>query len=144
MTMIEAVRNYVKTFPGVTGERINVDFLPEEAQKYSVDVVPSQSVVKWFVDGSSIRQFIFIVASRMFYGKEVRQQLDNLGFFEEFESWISENSRSGVLPELTGGRVSKKMDVSTSGYVFMPGEDTARYQIQCRLEYYQPAKLEDE
>lgn len=143
MTMIESIRNYIKTFPGVTGERLNVDFLPEKAQKYSVDVVPVQSVVKWFVDGSSIRQFSFIVASRMFYGKEIRQQLDNLGFFEDFERWITENSRKGTFPTLTGGRVPRRMEVTTSGYVFMPGEDTARYQIQGRIVYYQPAELEE-
>ena len=141
MTIIESVRNYIKTFPGVTGERLNVDFLPEDAQKYAIEVVPSQSVVKWFVDGSSTRQFIFIMASRMFYGREIRQQIDNLGFFESFEEWIDSNSRSGVLPVLSGGREAKKIAVTTSGYVFMPGEDTARYQIQCRLEYYQPAQL---
>ena len=139
MTVIESVREYIRTFPGVSGERLNVDFLPEEAQSYSVDVIPSAETIKRYVDGSSIRQFLFVFASRTYYGPEIRQQIDNIGLFESFSRWLDTNTQKGIFPLLDGGREPRKIEVTTSGYAFSPGEDTARYQIQCRLEYFQPA-----
>ena len=139
MTIIEAVRDWLKTCPSLTGERLNVDFLPEEAVAYSVDVTPANPVVKSYIDGGSLRQFLFVFATRAWYGDHVRQQLDNLGLFEGFADWVDAQNRARTIPDLGEGRRAKKLEVTTSGYVFAPGTDTARYQIQCRLLYEQDA-----
>ena len=139
MTIIEAVRNFLKTCPILTGGRLNVDFLPEEAVTYSVDVTPVTPIVKSYITGDSLRQFAFVFATRAYYGDHIRQQLDNLGLFEAFADWLEEQNRIRSFPDLGDGRKVKKLEVSTSGYVFAPGTDTARYQIQCRLLYEQDA-----
>lgn len=139
MTIIEAVRDFLKTCPVLAGGRLNVDFLPEEALTYSVDVTPVNPVVKSYICGGSLRQFAFVFATRAFYGEEIRQQLDNLGLFESFADWLESRSRARDFPELGEGRAGKKLEVTTSGYVFAPGADTARYQIQCRFLYEQDA-----
>lgn len=139
MTILESVREYIKTFPPLSEREINVDYLPGDAQSYSVDVVPSEEILRQYVDGSSIRQFSFMVAVRNTYGQTVRQQLDNIGFFEEFTKWLERNAENGIFPELTDGRVSRGIAVSASGHAFETSTDTARYQLQCRLEYFQPA-----
>lgn len=137
MTIIEAVRTYLATCPLLTGGKLSVDFLPPEAATYSVDVVPVQPIVKRYVDGSSKRQFLFVLATRAYYGAHVRQQIDNLCFFEDFEEWVGGQNRAHSYPNLGEGRTGQKLEVTTSGYVFAPDTDTARYQIQCRLSYYQ-------
>lgn len=142
MTMIEAVRTYIQSFPALSKNQINVDFLPEKVKTYSVDVIPCKEFVRWYADGSSIRQFLFVFATRAFYGAEIRQQLDNLGLFEDFANWIESNQRKRIFPKLPDGKEPQKIEVSTSGYAFLPGGNTARYQIQCRLEYFQPAGKE--
>lgn len=88
MTIIEAVRKYLEGCPLLNGGKLNVDFLPEEAATYSVDVVPVKPVVKAYLDGSSKRQFLFAFATRAYYGDHIRQQLDNLCLFEAFEEWV--------------------------------------------------------
>ena len=70
-------------------------------------------------------------------GEFVRQQLDNLCFFEEFAEWLDKQNRTRSFPDLGDGRNARKLEVTTSGYVFAPDTDTARYQIQCRLSYFQ-------
>lgn len=139
MTIIEAVRDFLKTCPILTGERLNVDFLPEEAMAYSVDAVPASPVVKSYIYGGSLRQFVFVFATRAYYGDHVRQQLDNLGLFETFAGWVDAKNRARSFPDLGSGRTPKQLEVTTSGYVFAPGTDSARYQIQCRLLYEQDA-----
>lgn len=144
MSIIEAVRDDLKACPILTGERLNVDFLPEEAVSFSVDVTPVNPVVKKYIDGGSLRQFSFVLASRALYGEELRQQLDNLGLFEDFSDWIEAQNRARRFPDLGTGRRVTRLEVTTSGYVFAPGVNAARYQIQCRMQYEQAADYEKE
>lgn len=137
MTIIESIRKYLEGCPLLNGGKLNVDFLPEEATACSVDVVPVKPVVKAYLDGSSKRQFLFVFATRAYYGDHIRQQLDNLCLFEAFEEWLDQQNRARSFPDLGEGRTVQKMEVTTSGYVFAPDTDTARYQIQCRLSYFQ-------
>ena len=46
MSIIEAVRSFLRTCPLLAGERLNVDFLPEEAKTYSIDVVPCRAILE--------------------------------------------------------------------------------------------------
>ncbi|MEG0764407.1 MAG: hypothetical protein RRY65_00075 [Pseudoflavonifractor sp.] len=137
MTIIDAVRTYLSTCPLLAGGKLNVDFLPPEAATYSVDVVPAKPVLKQYLDGSSNRQFLFVLATRTYYGAHIRQQVDNLGFFEDFEQWLAAQNKNKHFPDMGKDRTGRKLEVTTSGYVFAPDLDTARYQIQCRLSYYQ-------
>lgn len=137
MTIIEAVRKYVETYPALSGSKLNVDFLPPDAATYSVDVVPAKSVVRSYLDGSTVRQFLFVLASRSYWGADIRQQVDNLHFFEDFEDWIGAQNRARRFPDLGEGRTAQKLEVVTSGYAFAQDTGLARYQIQCKLTYYQ-------
>lgn len=137
MTIIESVRQFIATYQGLDGDRLKIDFLPAKAASYSVDVVPAKTVVKQYLDGSSLRQFLFVLASRTHYGPEIRQQIDNIGFFEDFSGWLETQNRKRIYPDLGEGRVVRKMEVSTSGYAFAPGTETARYQIQCKIIYFE-------
>lgn len=137
MTIIEAVRKYLQTCPVLSDGKLNVDFLPQDAAAYSVDVVPVNPIMKKYLDGSSIRQFLFVFATRAYYGEHIRQQLDNLCLFENFEDWIDRQNACKNFPELGEQKQAKKIEVTTSGYVFEQETETARYQIQCRLTYYQ-------
>lgn len=133
MTLIETMRDFVRGYPPLAGGRPNIDFLPPEAASYSVDAEPIKSEVKRYLDGSSVRQFAFVLATRTYYGETVRQQIDNLAFFEGFEAWLARQP----LPDLGEGRTARKLEVTTSGYAFAQETDTARYQIQLKLTYFQ-------
>ena len=136
MTIIEAIRGYLGTCPLLRDGKLNVDFLPADASTYSVDVVPVKPIVKRYRDGSTVRQFLFVLATRAYYGTLIRQQLDNLAFFEGLGEWVEEQARAKSFPDLGAGRTPQRLEVTTSGYVFAPESDTARYQIQLRLEYF--------
>lgn len=137
MTIIESIRKYLSNCPLLMDGKLNVDFLPPEAASYSVDVTPVSPVVKSYLDGSSVCQFAFVLATRTYYGVDIRQQIDNLGFFEKFSNWIEDQNHNRNWPDLGNGKKAQKLEVTTSGYVFAPETDTARYQIQCKLTYFQ-------
>lgn len=138
MTIIEGVRDWLKGYPGLKDGRLNVDFLPEKARSWSVDVVPCKEVVKAYLDGSAVKQFLFVVASRDFHGADLKQNTGNLAFYEDFARWVEGQSRERVLPLLGEGRTARRVEVATSGYPFLVDEHgTARYQIQLKLTYYE-------
>lgn len=137
MSITDAVRQFVRTYPPLAGERLNVDFLPAKEGSYSIGVVPCKEWVKRYVDGSGVKQFLFVLSSREAFGEELRQQLDNLGFYEGFSRWLDQKTAARELPALGNGRAPLTAEATTSGYAFIPGTDTARYQIQCRLTYTQ-------
>lgn len=138
MTMIEAVRGWLRTYEPLSTGRLAVDFLPKQARTYSIDSVPCKEEVKRYLDGSSLRQFLFTLSSRNFKSEDIGQNTDNLAFYEAFAAWVLRQNQEKNLPALADGRTVRKIEVTTSGYPFQVDENgTARYQIQLRLEYFQ-------
>ena len=138
MTLIEALRGWLRTYEPLSAGRLAVDFLPKQARTYSVDSVPCKEEVKQYLDGSSLRQFLSTLSSREFKGEDITQNVDNLAFYEGFTAWVLQQNRDRRLPALGEGRTARKIEVATSGYPFQVDEHgTARYQIQLRLEYFQ-------
>lgn len=114
---------------------LNVDNLGEEAQQYSIEVVPCKPIITKYADGSSKNQYLFIFASRENYSEDEINNMKNLEFYEKLEEWIENQSLSNKLPELPDGLTPQSVEVLSSGYVMDNDTKTARYQIQCRLKY---------
>ena len=87
---------------------------------YSIEETPCNPIIKKYIDGSSIRQFEFIFASRESYGPDVLNNISNSGFYEDFANWIEEENIKGNLPDLN--------------------DKECRYQIQMRITYFQEKK----
>ncbi len=134
-TIAESVRDYIMDYPELKDGCLLVDFLGDKAVEYTIEPVPCDPVMKKYVDGSCVKQFLFIFASREYFSADVNTCLDNLGFYEHFEAWIKQQNAEGILPQPGGGREPVSIEVLTSGYAFSAEEDTARYQIQLRFTY---------
>lgn len=137
MTVMQSVQKWLKTYSGLSG-RLDVDFLDENADTYSVDTIPCEEIIKRYKDGGTVKQFQFAVSSRRFYEQNIKQNLSNLQFFEDLTAWVESKARSRELPTMDKGRTAQKIVVTSTAYPFIVSEDgKARYQIQMRLEYYQ-------
>lgn len=137
-SIIESIREFLLKCPYLDKlSRINVDFLPENPDTYSIERVPAPEIVKTYLDGSSERQVLFVFASRLFYSEELRNNIDNSGFYEAFSEWLEQMSEDGEMPDLGSGKTASKVEALSSGYLFGIADDfsTARYQIQCKLTY---------
>lgn len=119
MSIIEAVRKYLQTCPLLKGGTLNCGLPAAGAATYSVDVVPVNAGPQG-VHGriQSAGSSCLVLATRTYYGEFVRQQLDNLCFFEEFAEWLDKQNRTRSFPDLGDGRNARKLEVTTSRYVF--------------------------
>ena len=137
MTVIQCLQKWLKSYSGLSG-RLDVDFLGENADTYSIDTIPCEEVIKRYRDGGTVKQFQFAVSSRRFYDRNIKQNLSNLQFFEDLTVWVENKAHARELPEMDKGRTAQKIVVTSTAYPFVVSEDgKARYQLQMRLEYYQ-------
>lgn len=114
------------------------DYLGENATEYAVISVPSNLKYRENILGKMVlresQEQNFIFAAKVPYGSDVRQNLDNLGFFQDVATWIQEQSKAGNLPEWDGGTVTA-VSVSNTGAPMQTGSDAARYQFQIKVIY---------
>lgn len=103
-TIIKSLWDYFLTCPLMGNKKINIDFLPEKGVEYSIDTTPATEIVKWYTDGSSVRQYLFVVRSVEEYSSDVLQNLANSGFYESLAAWLESQTRAGDLPVLPKGK----------------------------------------
>lgn len=139
MTDIESIKLFLQRYlahEGSLEKFVHVDWLREEAPNFSVETVPTDPVIKRYSNGAGIYQYVFVFASRNYHSLDDFQNIDNLGFYEDFLEWLEIKNRNNDLPEMETGKSAQKMEALTRGYLMSEdGTQTARYQIQCRLLY---------
>ncbi|MBR1386302.1 MAG: chloramphenicol resistance protein [Bacilli bacterium] len=136
--IIECIKDYFKGCPYLDNKNINIDFLGDEGESFSIEEVPASIITKRFIDGSKEKQCLFVLASRLFFGGiENQHKIDNLHLFEKISNWLESNTEKDVLPTLNNKQTATSIEALSSGYLF--GTDKvnkyARYQIQCKLIY---------
>lgn len=135
--MVEAIRNYLLNCPVLkVFSMLGVDYLEADAENYSIETLPSDYVHRKYVDGGSLKRYDFAICSRSFYGPDHAVNIENLDFFERLRNWFSEQELLKNLPDLPDGRSPVRFEVLSQGYLLDANEETAKYQIQCRLIYY--------
>ncbi len=137
MTVMEGIRDYLSACPYLAKGALRVDYLGDRPTEYTVEAVPSDRVVTQYADGGTLREFLFLFASREEYGSDVLQNLENSGFYEQFSDWLSAQDQAGRFPVLPEGKEPQRIETLSGGYLLDAQEHSARYQIQCRLLYYQ-------
>lgn len=121
-------------------EGLGVDYLEENATAYMIEPEPAKAVVKSYIDGSSDKQCVFSFCSRDYYGPDNLQNLNNLGFYEDFSDWLRNCTEEKNLPTLGENKQSLKYEVLTQGYLHHAQAGKAQYRIQCRLVYFEERK----
>lgn len=138
-SIINALEKYFIGCELLKDGALRVDYLGEKPVEYTIEVLPCDPVVKRYLGGSTVRQYLFAFGSREFYSQERLQNIQNSAFYERLADWVETKSMSGVLPELPDGMEAQQLEVVSSGYLFDGSMTNARYQIQLRLLYFKEA-----
>lgn len=138
-SIIDALEKYFIGCELLKDGALRVDYLGEKPVEYTIEVLPCDPVVKRYLGGSTVRQYLFAFGSREFYSQERLQNIQNSAFYERLADWVETKSMSGFLPELPDGMEAQQLEVVSSGYLFDGSMTNARYQIQLRLLYFKEA-----
>lgn len=140
-SIIDALEKYFIGCELLKDGALRVDYLGEKPVEYTIEVLPCDPVVKRYLGGSTVRQYLFAFGSREFYSQERLQNIQNSAFYELLADWVETRSMSGILPELPDGMEAQQLEVVSSGYLFDGSMTNARYQIQLRLLYFKEAQI---
>jgi hypothetical protein len=132
--MITEIRDFIKTLAVVDNfTRINVDYLGDSPTEYVLEPIPTERVIKKYIDGSTLNQYVFQFGSREYYSSDVIENMQKSEFYEQFEQVINWCNREGILPIITGIQSIECLNV---GAIQDAGSDTAKYAIQMRITYF--------
>lgn len=135
MKVIEAIKEYINNCPALKEYNVNVNYLEDDFDSFSIEETPCNPVLKRYIDGSSKRQCQFVFTSKEPYSSDVICNIDNSNFYEEFSNWIETNNKEGIFPLLEEGLEPTQIKVISSPYVITADEDKAIYQVQMNLIY---------
>lgn len=111
---------------------INANMLSNDPENYSLDKLPTASVVTKWIIGEEIHKDVYSFRSRKAYSVDTINNLKNIGFFEDFESIIKSNNEKGVLPEIENIESIECLNCGTLNYA---ETNTAEFDIQIQITY---------
>ena len=135
--MMNSIKAFVSGCPILSGIDVNINYLGENAVNGAIENVSAESVIKNYTDGGTIRQCVFAVSLRQDYGRDAAANNAAIGLLEQISDWLEEQDRIGMLPILDGNKSPVSLEVLKTCSPEEKTADTAKYQLQCRLVYYQ-------
>jgi len=118
-----------------------INFLGETPGSFSINSVPVNPIVKKYVDGGSLRQYMFTITYRDFYDCEDFTANVTIASFEFLTEWIDEANKKNILPKLDNGFVPVSLEVVSTAQQKNHKAARAVYEIKCRLLYEKKGDL---
>ena len=112
--------------------QINADMLSNDIDNYSLDKIPTASVVERWIMGVEIHRDVYSFRSRMAYSQDTINNLSNIGFFEQFENAIKTNNDKGILPDIDN---IESIECLNCGTLNNTDGVTAEFDIQIQITY---------
>ena len=116
---------------GQYGE-MNINFLSDEPNNYSLDKIPVVTEVQRWITGDTIYRDVYSFRSRMNYSADTMTNIENIGFYETFEKIIKQKNDSNDLPDIQG---IQSISCLNCGSLNNANTNTAEFDIQIQIEY---------
>ena len=116
---------------GQYGE-MNINFLSNEPNNYSLDKIPVQTTVEKWIIGDTLYRDVYSFRSRMNYSADTMTNIENIGFYETFEKKIKQKDNNNILPEIDG---IQSISCLNCGTMNNANTNTAEFDIQIQIEY---------
>lgn len=129
---MDLIREFIEKCPLLKKGKVNVDYIKDKPQSYSIDETPSTTVLKEYRDGGTQNQILFDFSIQANFS--VIENIKNSKFCEDFTEWIKEQNKMGELPNIQGIDWIK---CTGRGTILQTTETTAIYVIPMQVVYYE-------
>lgn len=116
---------------GQYGE-MNINFLSNEPNNYSLDKIPVNPTTEQWIIGNFLKRDVYSFRSRMNYSADTMTNIENIGFYETFEKIIKQKNDSNILPDIQG---IQSISCLNCGTLNRANTNTAEFDIQIQIEY---------
>ena len=125
--------NVITNLTNNNNYQINANMLSDKKDDYSLDKIPTQSQVEYYVTGGGLYRDVYSFRSRKSYSQDAMVNLKNMGFFEDFEKAINTNNNRGILPDIDG--IESIECLSPFTMLSNDNGNTAIFDIQIQIIY---------
>lgn len=95
---IELIKEFIETCPLLKNGKVNVDYIKNKPQSYSIDETPSTTILKQYADGGTQNQIMFDFSIQSNFS--VLENIKNSKFCDDFTAWIKEQDKIENLPKI--------------------------------------------
>ena len=127
---IELIKEFIETCPLLKNGKVNVDYIKDKPQSYSVDETPVNPVLQNYADGGRQIQIQFDFSVQANFS--VLENIKNSKFCDDFTNWIYEQDKIGNLPKINNICWIK---CTGRGTILQTTETTAIYVIPMQVVY---------
>lgn len=127
--------NVINTLTENRKYQINANMLSNNIDNYSLDKIPTSSEIENWIIGGGVHRDVFSFRSRKAYSQDTANNLQNIGFFEDFERVIKTNNDNNILPDIEG---IEKIECLNAGTMVRNDDGkTSEFDIQIQITYRQ-------
>ena len=131
---MELIGKFIETCPLLNKGKVNLDYIKEKPQSYSIDEIPVEPVLNEFRDGGRRLQIQFDFSIQANFS--ILENIKNSKFCDDFMKWIYEQDDKGNLPKIDGIDWIKCLG---RGTIERTTETTAIYVIPMQVAYIEEA-----
>ena len=130
---IEYIKDFIEKCPLLKKGKVNVDYIKDKPQSYSIDETPAETILDRFTDGGTRRQIQFDFSIQANFN--ILENIKNSRFCDDFLDWIEEENNKRILPMIKGAEEIK----GNRGTILQTTETTAIYVIPLQFIYVKEA-----
>lgn len=127
---MELIKEFIETCPYLKKGKVNVDYIKDNPQSYSIDETPVDPVLQNFSDGGRRLQIQFDFSIQANFS--VLENIKNSKFCDDFTDWIYEQNKQENLPKIDGAVWIKCLG---RGTILQTTDSTAIYVIPIQVAY---------
>lgn len=127
---MELIKEFIETCPYLKNGQVNVDYIKDKPQSYSIDETPVDPVLQNFSDGGRRLQIQFDFSIQASFS--ALENIKNSKFCDDFTDWIYEQNTKENLPKINGAVWIKCLG---RGTILQTTDSTAIYVIPMQLAY---------
>ena len=99
---------------------------------FSLDKIPTESQVNKWIIGTEIHKDVYSLRSKKAYSQDTINNLNNIGYFEQFENLIEYYNKKGILPDIDG---ILSIECLNCGTLNTADNKEAIFDIQIQITY---------
>ena len=135
---IQLIKEFIETCPLLKNGKVNVDYIKDKPQSYSIDETPATTILTQFADGGRRNQILFDFSVQANFS--ILENIKNSKFCDDFTEWIELQDIKGNLPKIDGIDWIK---CTGRGTILQTTETTAIYVIPMQVAYIQEAYIQE-
>lgn len=127
---MELIKEFIETCPLLKNGKVNIDYIKDKPQSYSIDETPVNPILQNYADGGRQIQIQFDFSVQANFS--VLENIKNSKFCDDFTNWIYEQDKIGNLPKINNICWIK---CTGRGTILQTTETTAIYVIPMQVVY---------